>query len=138
MASLTLSSQHHVVRALFAKGAHGVLFTPAALFVSLLLAFALAVVTYGAAIPSGLFVPCMTIGALGGATQTALPPPDSAPPPSPLLACPRPLGRRPSLPAPRGAPPQGASSASSSTRPTPRPPTPASTRSSARPPCSPA
>ena len=71
MASLTLSSQHHVVRALFAKGAHGVLFTPAALFVSLLLAFALAVVTYGAAIPSGLFVPCMTIGALGGATQTA-------------------------------------------------------------------
>lgn len=87
MASLTLSSQHHVVRALFAKGAHGVLFTPAALFVSLLLAFALAVVTYGAAIPSGLFVPCMTIGALGGATQTALSAPRqrSAPLPAPRL-----------------------------------------------------
>ena len=53
-----------------AKGAHGVLFTPAALFVSLLLAFALAVVTYGAAIPSGLFVPCMTIGASAAIERT--------------------------------------------------------------------
>ena len=66
MASITLSNQHHVIKALFARRAAGVLFAPSALLLSLLLFFGLSVVVYGAALPSGLFIPCMTIGALGG------------------------------------------------------------------------
>ena len=42
------------------------LFAPGALGLTLVLFFGLSVVVYGAALPSGLFVPCLTIGALGG------------------------------------------------------------------------
>ncbi|KAG8470049.1 hypothetical protein KFE25_006504 [Diacronema lutheri] len=66
VASITLSNQHRVVRALFSRNASGRLFSTRALALCMLLQFALSVLVYGAAIPSGLFVPCMTIGALGG------------------------------------------------------------------------
>ena len=66
MASITLSNQHHVIKALFTRRAGGVLFSPASLALSLALIFSLTVVVYGATLPSGLFVPCMTMGALLG------------------------------------------------------------------------
>ena len=66
LASIMLSNQHHVIQALFARQAAGVLFTPNALLLSLILVFCLSMVVYGGAFPSGIFVPCMTIGALFG------------------------------------------------------------------------
>jgi H+/Cl- antiporter ClcA len=66
MATITLSSQHHVIQALFTRNAIGVLFTPTSLLLSLGLIWCLTVLVYGATIPSGLFVPCMTMGALLG------------------------------------------------------------------------
>ena len=66
VASITLSSQHHVITALFTRRAAGVLFTPPALLVALGLVFSLTVIVYGATLPSGLFIPCMTMGALLG------------------------------------------------------------------------
>ena len=66
MASITLSNQHHVIQALFTRRAVGVLFTPLALALSLALIFSLTVIVYGATLPSGLFIPCMTMGALLG------------------------------------------------------------------------
>lgn len=66
MATITLSNQHHVIQALFTRNAIGVLFTPTALFLSLALIFSLTVLVYGVTVPSGLFVPCMTMGALLG------------------------------------------------------------------------
>ena len=66
VASITLSSAHKVIKALFTRHTLGVLFTAPALLLSLCLIFGLTVIVYGVLIPSGLFVPCMTMGALLG------------------------------------------------------------------------
>lgn len=66
IASITLSDQHRVVRALFSRHAAGALFSTRTLAICLVVNFALSVLVYGVSVPSGLFIPCMTIGALGG------------------------------------------------------------------------
>ena len=66
IASITLSSQHHVIKALLTRHAVGELFSAHALLLSLLLLFTLTAIVYGVTIPSGLFVPCLTMGALLG------------------------------------------------------------------------
>jgi len=63
IATLTLTPFTDAIKGMFHDKAH---FSPAALIVALLYYWVMAVITYGVAVPSGLFVPCLLMGSAWG------------------------------------------------------------------------
>lgn len=63
MASLSFMNNLDIIKGLFHNSS---IYSLDTLFVYMAVSFVLAVVTYGVAVPSGLFIPCMLMGACMG------------------------------------------------------------------------
>lgn len=68
IATLTLTPFTDAIKGMFHDKAH---FPPAALIVAFCYYWIMAVITYGVAVPSGLFVPCLLMGSAWGRSVIA-------------------------------------------------------------------